>query len=44
MPEAIVEFLTSGYGVPVRRGMPERVWEPFSTCAFGHRERPGLSC
>lgn len=34
----------SGLKLPVKRGVPGLVWEFFSTCVFGHCERPGPGC
>lgn len=33
-----------GLKLPVRRGVPDLVWKLFTTCVFGHCERPGPTC
>lgn len=33
-----------GLKLPVNKGVPGLVWELFSTCVFGHCERPGPGC
>ncbi|MBI3459826.1 hypothetical protein HY009_02685, partial [Candidatus Acetothermia bacterium] len=30
--------------LPVKKGVPDLVWKLFSTCIFGHCDRPGLAC
>lgn len=30
--------------LPVKKGVPDLVWKLFSTCVFGHCDRPGLAC
>jgi ClpP class serine protease len=30
--------------LPVKKGVSDLVWKLFSTCVFGHCERPGLAC
>ncbi|MBI3461385.1 ATP-dependent Clp protease proteolytic subunit, partial [Candidatus Acetothermia bacterium] len=34
----------AGLKLPAKQGVPELVWKLFSTCIFGHCERPTLRC